>query len=152
MPAMKGKRVLIVHPFASSLERQSHRLEEIFPGRSWFEDCVFQFCMPPMTMAGNHGGVEWKEHLERVRLPAADTYDVAFVAAGGYGMLIADQIYQAGKSVMYVGGALQLFFGVIGKRWMTQPAIMALVTDAWIRPSKEEQPKDHRTVENGCYW
>jgi hypothetical protein len=154
MVELKGKRILVVHPFTVSLMSQSQRLAEIFPGRAWFEGCTFQFVAPPMTMAGNHGGVDWQEHLTafEARLPPPDSYDVALVAAGGYGMIIADRLYRGGVSVVYVGGALQLFFGVIGKRWMTQPAIMALVTDAWVRPSMGEQPAGHKKVENGCYW
>lgn len=36
--------------------------------------------------------------------------DVALVAAGGYGMLISDYLYtKMNISVMYIGGALQLF-------------------------------------------
>jgi len=154
MPALKDKRILIIHPFTASLERQSHHLAKIFPGREWFEGCTFQFVAPPMSMAGNHGGRDWRAHLDEFleRLPSPSSYDLALVAAGGYGMLIADHVFQQGKSVIYVGGALQLFFGVIGKRWMTQPKILRLVTDAWIRPTKEEQPVNHKVVENGCYW
>ena len=152
MPMLRGMRVLIVHPFVVSMERQSHRLAEIFPGREWFEGCTFQFVAPPMTLAGNHQGRDWSVHLANLVLPDPSTYDVALVAAGGYGMLIADRIFRAGRSVIYVGGALQLFFGVVGKRWMAQEAIRRLVTDAWVRPSKEEQPRGPREVEGGCYW
>jgi hypothetical protein len=68
-------------------------------------------------------------------------------------MLLSHFIYQElHASVIYVGGALQLFFGVIGKRWFSHPAIMAHVTDAWIRPEKADQPENYKRVEKGCYW
>jgi hypothetical protein len=53
---------------------------------------------------------------------------------------------------MYIGGALQLFFGVIGKRWFDNKEIISLVNDHWIRPSQEERPLNHTKVEKGCYW
>jgi len=65
-------------------------------------------------------------------------------------MLIADHIFKSGKSVMYIGGALQLFFGVIGKRWFTNKDILKFVNDDWIRP--DEKPDNFKKVEQGCYW
>lgn len=154
MPALKGKRVLIIHPFAQTFQKQAHKIPSLFPNRPWFEDCTLLFVKPPMTMAGNHQGRDWEEHLDAF-LPSLDAldFDVALVAAGGYGMLISDVIFtQHRKSVIYIGGALQLFFGVIGKRWFTNPTIMKLVTDDWVRPASEERPPKYTNVEKGCYW
>ena len=105
-------------------------------------------------MAGNHGGKDWQEHLDGflTQLQGVE-FDIALVAAGGYGMLIADHIYtNLNRSAMYIGGALQLFFGVIGKRWFDNKVILSLVNDHWIRPSQEERPQHHTKVEKGCYW
>ena len=80
-------------------------------------------------------------------------FDIVLVGAGGYGMLLSHFIFREWNvSVVYVGGALQLFFGVIGKRWFTHKAIMDLVNDYWTRPIKEDQPPSYSKVERGCYW
>lgn len=152
MPTLKGKRILIIHPFAETFQKQVPKLPLLFPNRSWFEECTFQFAKPPLTMAGNHGDKDWQEHLHAFLPTLPRMFDVALVAAGGYGMLISDYLYQQGKSVMYIGGALQLFFGVIGKRWFTNPTIMKLVNDEWVRPDRSEQPRNYTKVEKGCYW
>ena len=154
MSALKGKRILIIHPFAASFQKQSSKFADLFPNRSWFEDCTFIFVKPPMTIAGNHGGKDWQEHLEGFFKQLEGVgFDIALVAAGGYGMLIADHIYtNLKRSAIYIGGALQLFFGVIGKRWFDHPVIIKLVNDHWIRPSQEERPLHHTKVERGCYW
>jgi hypothetical protein len=154
MSALKGKRILIIHPFVNSFQKQMSLFRDLFPNRSWFEDCTFIFVKPPMTMAGNHEGKDWQEHLDRFLLQLQGIeFDIALVAAGGYGMLIADHIYtNLKRSAMYIGGALQLFFGVIGKRWFNNKAILSLVNDHWIRPSQEERPLNHIKVEKGCYW
>jgi hypothetical protein len=155
MPALKGKKILIVHPFSKTLSKQSQNLKLVFPGKSWFEDCQIEFATPPLTLAGNHDNKDWQEHLTPFleSLREVKEFDVAFVAAGGYGMLIADHIFSnLGKSVMYIGGALQIFFGVIGKRWFDNKDILKIVNDDWIRPDRTDKPANFTAVEKGCYW
>jgi hypothetical protein len=155
MSALKGKKILIVHPFSKTLSKQVLNLKNIFPNISWFEECEFQFIQPPFTLAGNHEEKDWQEHLESFLelLQKVKDFDVALVAAGGYGMLISDYIFkEMSKSVMYIGGALQLFFGVIGKRWFDNRDILNLVNDDWVRPCNDDKPLNFKKVEKGCYW
>ena len=144
-----------MHPFSNTFQKQVPNLKKIFPNQLWFEDCEFQFVQPPLTLAGNHNDKDWQEHLEPFleSLREVKEFDVALVAAGGYGMLISDFIFkELGKSVMYIGGALQLFFGVIGKRWFDNKDILKLVNDDWSRPDKVDKPENFIKVEKGCYW
>jgi hypothetical protein len=157
MPALTGKRILIIHPFAKTLESQVPHFGKLFPGRTWFKDCEFQFIQPPLTLAGNHANLNWEAHYDRFisssQFSELTEFDVALVAAGGYGMLIANHIYtNLKKSVMYIGGALQIFFGVIGKRWFNNREILNLTNDDWIRPTKDDKPPNFAKVERGCYW
>ena len=155
MPALKGKKILIVHPFVKTFKKQVPKLKEIFPGKSWFEDCEFQFVEPPLTLAGNHQDKDWQDHLNPFleSLRELKNFDIAFVAAGGYGMLISNFIFKnLDRSVIYVGGALQIFFGVIGKRWFDNKDILKIMNDNWIRPDKEDKPDNFKNVEKGCYW
>ena len=155
MSAMRGKRVLVIHPFVHTMKQQTEHFAKLFPGREWFKDCTFQFVAPPFTLAGNHQGRDWQEHLHRFlgTLDSSMAFDVALVAAGGYGMMISDHLYtKHNKLVLYIGGALQLFFGIIGKRWFDNKAILELVNDDWVRPSQAERPDHFTRVEKGCYW
>jgi hypothetical protein len=158
MSALKGKRILILHPFVHTFQKQLEHLRDLYPTRAWFEGCEFQFIRPPVTFAGNHQKIDWKIHCETCikqlrEHHRATPFDVALVGAGGYGMLLSHFIFrELGSHVVYVGGALQLFFGVIGKRWFTNQPIMALVNDHWTRPLKEDQPTDYQRIEKGCYW
>lgn len=154
MSALCGKRVLIVHPFYHSIQRQLPRLAALFPNRPWFPSCHVEVVVPPMTYAGNHEGKDWQEHLSACYTTIQHKeFDIALVAAGGYGMILSDMIYtRLHRSVMYIGGALQLFFGIIGKRWFDQKEILMLMNDEWIRPLKQDQPANHTRVEKGCYW
>jgi hypothetical protein len=155
MASLQNKKILIIHPFINTFKKQLSQFNELFPNHTWFKNCTFQFVKPPVTLAGNHGNRDWREHynefIEKVR--GVEDFDVAFIAAGGYGMLISDMIYQElHRSVIYIGGALQLFFGVIGKRWFHNKEILKLVNDDWIRPMAEDKPDNFIRVEKGCYW
>jgi len=156
--ALQGKRVLILHPFVHTFQKQVEHLTQLYPGRSWLEGCDFRFVRPPLTLAGNHQGRDWQDHYEDgMRLLRTcyqeKPFDVALVGAGGYGMLLSHALLtEFGVSTIYIGGALQLFFGVIGKRWFTNNQIMRLVNNHWIRPVKEDQPQQYQRVEKGCYW
>jgi hypothetical protein len=155
MPALKGKRILIVHPFSKTFSKQVLNLKKVFPGKPWFENCDLQFIQPPLTLAGNHDDKDWQDHLEPFleSLRELKEFDIALVAAGGYGMLVSDFIFKnLGKSVIYVGGALQIFFGVIGKRWFENKDILKMVNDDWIRPLSDDKPSNFTRVEKGCYW
>ena len=155
MTSLQGKRILIVHPFVETMKRQVTHFDTLFPGREWFRDCTFQFIAPPFTLAGNHQGRDWLEHLREfyTKLDQCEEFDVALVAAGGYGMIISDYVYtKRNKSVLYIGGALQLFFGIIGKRWFDNKAILSLVNDDWVRPGPADRPPHFTKVEKGCYW
>lgn len=157
MPALKGKRILVIHPFQATIQAQLPHLPTLFEGHpEWLEGCTIQVIKPPVTLAGNHENKDWQDHYQAFIADlqtSVQEFDVALVAAGGYGMLIADEIYtRMNKSVIYVGGALQLFFGIIGKRWFDQPDVMKLVTDDWVRPAASDKPPQAVRVEKGCYW
>ena len=84
-------------------------------------------------------------------------FDVAFVSCGGFGMLLCNFIYSnLNKNVIYVGGALQLYFGIMGNRWRTNENILKLKNDKWINVLESDKPpllkNDSQLCENSCYW
>jgi hypothetical protein len=149
--ALAGKRVLVVHPFARTIETQyvRHR-QDLFGARPLLPEFDLKTVKTPQTIAGNTGGfASWFEAFDRTRdaIDAAE-YDIALVGAGSYGMPLSAHIRRAGKSVVYVGGVLQVFFGIRGARWDNS----GLYNDLWVRPQPEDQPKNFQAVEGGCYW
>lgn len=158
LTALQGKSVLILHPFVHTFQKQVEHLSQLYPERAWLKECDLRFVRPPLTLAGNHEGKDWEEHydacLELLRRSHRERpFDIALVGAGGYGMLLSHALVKEfGVSAVYIGGALQLFFGVIGKRWFTNKQVMRLVNDHWTRPVKEDQPAEYQRVERGCYW
>ena len=51
-----------------------------------------------------------------------------------------------------MGGALQIMFGIIGKRWENINDINRMFNEYWVRPLKVETPAKFIEVENGAYW
>ena len=59
------------------------------------------------------------------------------------------------KSAIYVGGGLQLMFGVMGTRWENNPMWKQIIhTEGckFIRPSDSETCSNQNSIEGGCYW
>jgi hypothetical protein len=158
MSSLKGKSILVIHPFMESMKKQVLHLNNLFNNIPWFEDCTLHFIKPPLTLAGNHENKDWQYHYEKLQNEVNNMYktthiDLALVACGGYGMLISSHIHtKLNGSVMYIGGALQIFFGIFGKRWLTNQDILKYITDDWIRPIKTDKPANFTKVEKGCYW
>jgi hypothetical protein len=77
---------------------------------------------------------------------------VALLGCGAYGLPLAAAIKRSGRQAIHLGGALQVLFGIRGRRWEQIPKIAALMNDHWIRPSEAETPVSAVRVDQGCYW
>ena len=152
---LAGKRILVISPFADTFQKQVPHLPKIY-GRDMFPGCTFTFLKPPVTNAKNKSR-SFMEELNNFtsRVEAVkDSFDVALVSCGGYGNPILGRLYEMGKSAIYVGGVLQMYFGVYGSRWERErPLVMKLFkNEHWVRPSNDERPPGFENVEESCYW
>ena len=143
--ALAGKRILLVSPFVDQFNATAYPVD-LFPG------CTFVHVKPPMTQGGEPSRgwqVEFKELCEAV---SKVEFDVALCSCGGYGNPLCAYIYSMGRSAIYVGGVLQMYFGVYGQRWLREQkdATNLYLTAEWTRPAI--RPKGHESIENGCYW
>ena len=102
-------------------------------------------------------GLEWmKSEIDKI------DYDVALIGCGAYGFPLAAHVKRKGKMAVHIGGKLQLFFGIRGKRWEnplygTKEGFPIgtysemLNNPAWVRPT-EYKTKESENAENACYW
>jgi len=153
-----GKKVLIINPFVDSIQEQIKNNFQMFKDDKLFLDGQeFLFYKTHQTQAGNHIHGSWKETY---KLMCADIgkldFDVALLGCGGYGLPLCNFIHtKMNKSAIYIGGGLQLLFGIMGKRWENQPMWIEIISknDAkFIRPTGDEICKNNEAVEGGCYW
>lgn len=145
--ALSGKTLLIISPFD---------LKPIHAyGIDLFPKCSFKFIKPPQTQ-GTQPSSEWDVELNRFCESINNIeFDVALCSCGGYGNLVCAYIYQTlKKSAIYVGGVLQMYFGVYGNRWLREHKdVMTLYLNSeWRRPSANEKPSNHTKIESACYW
>lgn len=99
--------------------------------------------------AGRMGHVEARTLQERV---LSLSFEVALLGCGAYGLPLAAAIRRHGRQAIHLGGALQLLFGIQGRRWDRDAQMQQLSNDRWIRPGARETPATADQIEGGCYW
>jgi len=75
--------------------------------------------------------------------------DIYFLSCGSYGLPLCNDLKKAGKKAYYVGGFLQLLFGLKGSRWDDRKVVTQYYNKHWTYPC--EKPKNASQVENWCY-
>jgi len=146
------KKVLVISGFSESFEKQFRRIDRVFPSE-FYPKYSASFIQSPISMGGLHDGKTWVDHLEHMKKEMESfDFDVALISAGAYALPLAHHAKKLGKIGITCGGELQLFFGVVGKRWEKMEKVTKYQNEYWIRPSESERPANWREIENGCYW
>lgn len=152
--ALKKKKVLVIHPFEESIIAQYQKRRLLFKDDRILPDFELKTIKAVQSIANNCTGFSnWFEALDSMKnkTDAAD-FDIAIIGCGAYGMPLAAHVKRSGKMAVHLGGATQLLFGIMGKRWESNNAIMAMLNQHWTRPSTCETPCNFDRVEGGTYW
>lgn len=156
--ALKGKKVLVIHPQARIIEQQYRKRELLFPGTEILPEFELQVLKAVQTNAGEKDERyhNWFEALEDMYEQAMKKqFDLAILGCGAYGFPLAAKMKQAGKQAVHMGGISQVLFGIHGKRWdedKNHRFLQQYDSDAWVRLSDKDKPKNADAVEDGCYW
>ncbi len=163
--ALKGKKVLVVHPFVESIQMQYQRREKIFENKDIWPDFDLKLIRAVQSNAGND--VPFKDWFEALKWMEDEMtkvdFDICILGCGAYGLPLAATVKRMGKKAIHMGGGSQLLFGIKGKRWDNDsyhwknlPQLYtnysSLYNEYWIRPSQNETPKAAKNVEGACYW
>ena len=160
---LKDKKVLIVSSFVDTFKKQLERGFKFFGINDdryiWDKDQEFVFYKCYNTLYNNNIHKNW---FETFKIMCNDikklNFDIALLSCGGYGLPLCNYINdKLGKTSIYIGGALQLYFGVYGNRWINDkhPIVTRLIKEEgnlWVRPDDNEKPTNYNKVEGGCYW
>ena len=151
---LEGRTVLVVHPFVKTISSQASNLGRIFANGRGLPPCELKLVKPPVTLGHQTEYFSsWIDALADLNARVASVdFDVALIGCGAYGLPLAASIKAMGKPSIHLGGALQLLFGIRGRRWEAMPQYAALMNDAWVRPSQDEIPDAASKVDGGCYW
>jgi hypothetical protein len=147
--ALKNKKVLIIHPMVDLFIMQMKNKDrlfnfpvlpdfEIIPIKAlFFDDPVYD---------------SWIKIYEYYSEIISQTvFDVAIIGCGTWGMPLCYEVKKKGKQVIHLGGATQILFGVMGKRWRDWPEYSQMVNEFWIT-EHNNIPSAAKVIENGCYW
>jgi hypothetical protein len=153
--ALKGKKVLVVHPMVETFKKQWLIKDKIWPDGMMpdFELLTFKAVQ---TVAGEKSEFNnWFEALEWMKKEISKIeFDICIIGCGAYGFPLAAHVKRMGKKAIHMAGATQLLFGVRGKRWETDPyqPFTNFMNEHWVRPGLTETPKNANQVEGACYW
>jgi len=152
--ALAGKTVLVVHPFAETIQKQYQKRELLFANPNILPEFTLKTFKAVQSIAGNECGFpDWFAALEWMCNQIAQIeFDIAIIGAGAYGLPLAAHVKRLGKKGIHLGGATQILFGIRGKRWDDDPFFQQFFNDHWVRPDPKETPANFQLVEGGCYW
>ena len=156
--ALEGKKVLVVHPFAETIEKQYKKRIVLF-NKNVLPKFELKTIKAVQTIAGTKADYDdWFQALNFMKSEIDKTdYDICLIGAGAYGFPLAAHVKRTGKKAVHMGGSLQLLFGIRGKRWESTDYheiydYASLVNKYWVKPSRVETPNKSSNVEDGCYW
>lgn len=151
--ALEGKKVLVIHPFAVTIEKQYQKRGELFERKEILPKFELKTMKAVQSITGQSCGFSsWFDALEYMYQQAMSLdFDIAIIGCGAYAFPLACKLKKSGRSAITMCGATQILFGVKGKRWENH-VISEYYNNSWVSPLEEETPVEYKKVEDGCYW
>lgn len=154
--ALRGKNVLVIHPFAKLMEEQYEKRNKLFESPDILPEMNLKVYQAVQSLGGSDQFVTWFDALDKMERDISNIdFDVALIGCGAYGMPLGAFIkLQMQKKAIHIGGSLQILFGIKGKRWESKGYDYQhkLYNEYWVRPTENLRPQNYMAVENGCYW
>lgn len=153
--ALKGKKVLVIHPYSVSIESQFRKKDKLFRCDMVLPDFELLTYKPVNVYTDDISQFpSWLDALNKMKNEIEKiSFDVAMIAAGPFGLPLSYHVKKIGRQALHIGGALQLYFGIKGKRWESREQSVHF-NEHWVYPSDLETPNDEikLKVDNGDYW
>lgn len=160
---LAGRRVAVVSSFTETMKKQLEVREAVWgtsadtllPPTTEFQ--FFQTGYAPRLALGraewSPACASWKDAVDRLEADIVTSQcRIVLIGCGGLGLPLACRLRRHGKIVIVLGGAIQVLFGIKGKRWATHDVIGKFWTESWVWPSEQETPMGATLVEDACYW
>ena len=152
--ALENKTVLVIHPFAESIKQQYKIRCKLFNNPDILPQFNLKTIKAVQSIANNKPEhKDWFSALEFMKEQINESeFDIALIGCGAYGFPLAAHVKRIGKKSVLMGGALQILFGIKGRRWENHPFISELMNEYWIKPLDIEKPDNAKKVDGGSYW
>lgn len=153
---LKGKKILVVHPFAETIEEQYlKKREALFENKEVLpEFASLETVKAVQSIAGNPVGFDtWFDALEWMKgeIKGKD-FDIALIGCGAYSLPLSAYVKRIGKKAVHMGGILQFLFGIKSVALEANEDTAKYINDSFVYPSDKDKPKNAHLVEGGCYW
>lgn len=167
---LKGKKVLVVHPFEETIKMQYLKRNLLFDNEDILPSFELKTLKAVQTIAGNESQFKnWFDALRYMedKIRQID-FDVCIIGCGAYGLPLAAFVKRMGKQAIHLAGGTQLLFGILGNRWTRQYKMQkvwhyrpgldidldytSLFNKYWCYPLDCDTPKGAAKVEDSCYW
>jgi len=151
---LKGKKVLIIHPFEDSILEQYAKRELLFKDDRVLPAFDLEVIKAVQSIANNSCGYDtWFDAFNFMKreIDSRD-FDIAIIGCGAYGFPLAAYVKSIGKKAVHLGGATQMLFGIKSKSWEDEPKFHYLMNENWVKPKESERPSNYKLVEGGRYW
>jgi hypothetical protein len=136
---LKDRKVLVVSPFKKDIVDQYKKRDKLFENGRVLPD----FSLEAVKAVNTRGKKDvsfssWFEALEyQKEMISSVDFDIALLGCGAYGMPLCDYIKtELNRSAIYMGGGLQLLFGLRGARWDGQDQYEELFNEHWKYPDE----------------
>jgi hypothetical protein len=158
---LSGHRVAVISSFTNSMKSQVKNIDQIWGTHQILpKDIDWQWIQTGHSPLVANGTNEWPPGINSwtdavdyvVSEVVAKDVRFALIGCGGLSMPIAKALKDRGVIAIVLGGAIQVLFGIKGRRWINHEIISKFWNEAWIWPSAKETPENSRGVEGGCYW
>ncbi len=150
-----NRPVCVISPFVDTMKSQLDNIIKIHTEVD-LSRVDFKFVKAPLTNGlykDSTFNPSWFDRLDELEYAATCSQSrIALIGAGSYGLPLAERLRRRGFVSIVCGGALQLLFGISGRRWQEREDYQKIINSNWVKPSDSEKPIGYEKVEGGCYW
>ena len=148
---LRERKVLVVSPFSRTIKHNFHNRHMFFKHYEYpaFE---LQTYNSPITYKGLPDALyphrSWFSTADAMKREISQLdFDIALLSCGSYSMPIGDFIcHNMKKKAVYVGGVLQLYFGIMGRRYNNPFFLDQINTNVFVNAEEREDYLSHVTV------
>lgn len=161
---LKNKKVLVISNFEKTIKQQWQNIDKVWGSKL---DAIAPFKLVDVIRSPFHSSIDSRQYVNdgsysgtiehMKKLMDSIEYDIALISAGSLAPPLAYHAKSMGKGGITICGSLQLFFGILGSRWVNNPDFQKwneMYNDHWVWPLKEDLPENQSGINSGkiSYW
>ncbi|PYE22288.1 hypothetical protein C8J32_11431 [Rhizobium sp. PP-CC-3A-592] len=151
---LDDRKVLAISPFSESIQSTFLRNKRFFKNYN-YPDLHLATYETPITYSGLpaefYPDQSWHDTLERMKNEVSNIeFDIALLSCGSYAMPLGVYIRDVLKrKAIYLGGIMQMYFGIMGRRYETPFFVNQINREVFIKPLEGDRFLSHVPLTEG---